>query len=687
MDADRGWSSFLLLGLRIRCAVMCSDAPTEEACEAPDGRPSRTFVVRYGIGPDREAVAPEEARAGVRYACVECGTKLSLKRIKNRFFSHRPGVICSRESRTHKEAIIALVRELKRFAGGHRAIEIHPRCTACQQRFVVHLPQGCTTAVREFAGKDPRYFYDAVLLRGDDPAYVFEVYHTHRVVDPKLGAIPYPWIEIKAEAFLREEPAKQEPLILLPTQGRPDVGWSAGDLRCPNCRDQEKIAEKRKREEKDRSRRYLEKLQNRAVEALRDILVSAGDVQISTIACDACGDIKAKVVPRNKYAGVVYGPSPWDLTVEDRHGRAVLRIAVIVRRDREEPRLGVLDADAPWIHVAAEDIVPDMRLIPTIANRLSDQGVCLSCVAHEEEERRREQEELARRQRQEQEEIRRREAAAAAVRFEEAKKTARIRHEKQVDALTTSFIERIAQMQEPELSKVIDAFETAVAKAKLEGPDPLAVAKAPLFDLDAAAVAKLREHVAQRRTVLRNEARRQVERAYVGREQAARERFQTALASAPTRSHVEAAFTAYQEEWVHIVSDAIRDPRLQAEPGKVYAHRHRQLEEAKVATARRLAEFEAQDRKQRDQEQAARQQVVAALVACWDRYVSAVQRVLQGQAAAGSEIAAETDLRAMVDANRDLAPLWIQGALTATRRLSGQALWRKVLQADERRPR
>lgn len=180
------------------------------------------------------SLTPASRRARAPFTCLGCGEELipHLGRIRTPHFAHRAGSTCpltAPESALHldaKERLLALCGDA--FAGRRRLVAL-TRCPVCRRVQPVDVATLGDRAEDEGAVGALRA--DVLVLRGDRPAFAFEVKVTHAVEPEKeaaLAAAGVPAVELDAREDWEREGPGEEVIELL-------CARSLGFPPCPAC--------------------------------------------------------------------------------------------------------------------------------------------------------------------------------------------------------------------------------------------------------------------------------------------------------------------------------------------------------------------------------------------------------------------------------------------------------------------
>jgi len=95
------------------------------------------------------------------------------------------------------------------------------------------------------------YRLDVAVVNGSDVVYGFEVFHRHKVPEPKASQLEIPWMELVAEDILAFKP-------------RIPFGYSKSKRLCPDCFELQQCLWKREPEDKVRQNTSKDYLQDAA---------------------------------------------------------------------------------------------------------------------------------------------------------------------------------------------------------------------------------------------------------------------------------------------------------------------------------------------------------------------------------------------------------------------------------------
>lgn len=193
------------------------------------------------------------------YSCLECGKPLSLRdgEVNRKHFAHpatdHPG--CQGESLTHKAAKEVLARQVRLELEDNGKIFFQQNCAgfedrSCERQSLITGVQHIelwTEVALEVAYKSFRL--DVAVVNGSDVVYGFEVFHRHKVPEPKANQLEIPWMELVAEDILAFKP-------------RMPYGYTESSSLCPDCTELKQYLVARKPEDEVRQKTSEDYLQH-----------------------------------------------------------------------------------------------------------------------------------------------------------------------------------------------------------------------------------------------------------------------------------------------------------------------------------------------------------------------------------------------------------------------------------------
>jgi hypothetical protein len=205
----------------------------------PHPRTASTAAVQLAWARDREGrkvradrLTPASRRTLAPFSCLACAEPLipHLGRIRAPHFAHRAGSPCpltAPETALHLDAKERLLARCADAFAGRRRLLALARCPACRRVQPIDVAARGDRAVDEGAVGPLRA--DVLVLRGDRPAFAFEVKVTHAVEPEKeaaLAAAGVPAVEIDAREEWEREGGDAVELVCARSFGLPP---------CPAC--------------------------------------------------------------------------------------------------------------------------------------------------------------------------------------------------------------------------------------------------------------------------------------------------------------------------------------------------------------------------------------------------------------------------------------------------------------------
>jgi hypothetical protein len=162
------------------------------------------FVIPIAIGPGGILVSPTKAEKGILYHCPECRDKIVFRKgaIKVPHFAHHGDSKCNPETILHKAGKLSVLHTIESWKAGTLPKPlIFKKHELCQKQSCYDLPECIERALMEHRIPSGRVL-DVALMGPESVVLGVEIYVTHRVDAAKKSAVPYPWVEVDAQAVI-----------------------------------------------------------------------------------------------------------------------------------------------------------------------------------------------------------------------------------------------------------------------------------------------------------------------------------------------------------------------------------------------------------------------------------------------------------------------------------------------------